>query len=83
MVVGGEIDLPGGTWVLENESNLLSEASAELSSDVVKSGEGAVVTLKIKLKPAQGNTSEQVKTTISYVFHGKLRTLFVVLNYKV
>lgn len=68
--------------ILENESNLLKEATAELSSDVVKSGEGAVVTLKIKLKPVQGTKNEQIKTTISYVFQGKLRTLFVVVNYK-
>ena len=69
--------------ILENESNIISDATAELSSDIVKSGEGVVVTLKVKIKPVQGNTNEQIKTTISYVFQGKLRTLFVVLNYKV
>lgn len=69
--------------VLENKNNIISEANTALSSDVVKSGEAVVVTLKVKLKPVQGNTNEQIKTTISYVFQGKLRTLFVVLNYKV
>ena len=69
--------------ILENESNIISDATAELSSDIIKSGEGVVVTLKVKIKPVQGNTNEQIKTTISYVFQGKLRTLFVVLNYKV
>lgn len=69
--------------VLENKNNIISEANTALSSDVVKSGEAVVVTLKVKLKPVQGNTNEQIKTTISYVFQGKLRTLFVVVNYKV
>lgn len=69
--------------ILNNDNKLIEEATAELSNKVVKSGEGVVVIIKVKLKPIQGDKSEQVKTTISYVFQGKLRTLFVVLNYKI
>lgn len=69
--------------IKENKNNIINEATASLSTDTVEPGNPVIVTLNIKLKPVVGNTNEQIKTTISYVFQGKLRTLFFVVNYKV
>lgn len=69
--------------IKENKNNIINEANASLSTDIVESGNSVIVTLKLKLKPVLGNSNEQIKTTISYVFQGKLRTLFFVVNYNV
>ena len=71
------------TEIIDNKSGMIQSASTSISSINVKPGQPVTITLSITTKPIVSLETEKIKVTISYVFQGKLRTLYFIVNYKV
>lgn len=71
------------TEILDNKSGMIKSASTSISSVSVKPGQSVTVTLSVTTKPIVSLENEKIKATISYVFQGKLRTLYFIINYNV
>lgn len=71
------------TEIIDNKSGIVQNATTTISSTSVKPGQSVTVTLSVTTKPIVSLENEKIKATISYVFQGKLRTLYFIINYNV